>query len=179
MNSVDFLTGLISGLISGVISSMVAQFIFRIQKPKLEISDTISKEIVNGVPEYRFKVVNNSKEYAKNIDIVVQWICDQDAPNGNLITTQPISLIRKDIKFINPYKKEDSNSTYAVRFRFNCDLEEEWKKKNNASLEVSIFCENEQNGCGKMFKRVYNNPSSIIEGSFETGKSTTIVSEKK
>ncbi len=177
MNSVDFLTGLISGLISGVISSIVAQLIFKIQKPKLEISDNILKETVNGVPEYRFKVVNNSKEYAKNIDIVVQWICVKKTPNGNLITTRPVSLARKDIKFINPYNKSDENNTYAVRYRFDCDLEKEWIENN--SLEVSIFCENEQNGCGKMFRKVYKNPSCIIEGSFENGKSTRIVPSKK
>lgn len=171
----NVLSGLISGLVSGILASLIAQLIIRATKPKINISNNISKQLVNGSHEYRFKVVNLSKSYAKNLIVSAQLITIINAPDGPLITTRPLPLTRKDIKFIAPYNKHDINSTYAVRFRLNCNLEEMWESDDYTSLEITIFCENEQNGCGKMFQRLYRKKDTIVEGTFKTGKSIEIV----
>lgn len=170
----NILSGLISGLISGILASLIAQIIIRATKPKIRISNNISKQLVDGSYEYRFKVVNLSKSYAKNLIISPQLITTVNAQDGPLITTKPLPLMRKDIKFIAPYNKRDGNSTYAVRFRLNCNLEEIWEEDDYTSLEITVFCENEQNGCGKMFQQLYRKKDTIVEGSFKTGKSTDI-----
>lgn len=65
----SLIIGIISGIFSGVLSSIIAQIIFRMDKPKILISDKIAKNEQN---EYRIKVVNKSKKYAKNMMIYAQ-----------------------------------------------------------------------------------------------------------
>ena len=86
-----------------------------------------------------------------------------------------MKFVRKDFQFVAPYDPKDIEARYAVRLRFENDLEDLWKDPNHTALEISIYCENEMNGVGKVFRKVYSTKRSILEGTYKTGKSTELI----
>ncbi len=176
MDTITAIYGLISGLISGVIASILCTLLSRSLKPKIVIADQIAKALENEKPVYRLKIVNRSMSYAKNIHITVQFIDRQNSSDrGIVVQTRPLKLVRKDFQFIEPYRRKDIEGRYAVRLKFADDIDALWEDPDHTSLEVSIYCENEVNGVGKVFKKVYPSKSYIHTGSYETGKSTEII----
>lgn len=168
--------GLISGVISGIIASIIAQLIFRLNKPKIEISNDIAKcEKQDGTFEYRIKIVNKSKQYVKNMKVFAHLVTNHNAPDGNLLTVEPVHISRNDISFIEPFDEKDQNALYAIRLRIESELENLWGDDSITYLEIKIFCENEKNGCGKVFSNIYRTKKSIIVGTFETKTSMTII----
>lgn len=173
--AMSFIIGMVSGILSGIFASIIAQSIIHFFKPNITISEKISNENVDGKNQFRFKIVNNSKQYIKNLSVSAQLITKENAQDGTLITTKPLKLARNDVKFIAPYSKKDEMNLYAVRFRIDDDLLELWNNDQFTSLEVTVYCEKESNSSGKVFKKIYYKRNSIVQGTFETGKSTKIV----
>lgn len=171
----NILSVIVSGVISGIIASLGAQLIIHISKPKIVISDEISKEIINGKPEYRIKIINKSKFYAKDMSIQVQLVSRTNAPDGDLFFTKPIPLVRKDISYIEPFNKNDKDAKYAIRVRLDANIEEIWKDDTYEYIEIKVFCTNDFNGAGKIFSKEYKKRTKIVVGSFETKESTKIV----
>lgn len=175
----SIIIGLISGLFSGVLSSIIAQLILKTQKPRLNISDSIAKKAAEEGYEYRIKVVNRTHHYVKNMIIYAQLITNINSVDGTLLKVQPISLVHKDITFIEPYNKSDDSALYAIRLRLTDNLEKLWNEDDHTYLELKIYCENESNGSGKVFKKVYNKKSiAIIEGEFKTKRSMEIAPQR-
>jgi len=169
------LIGFIAGLISGVISTLLGYIILSLSKPKIKISEKIAKLSINGVNEYRFKVVNLSPHYAKNIKILFDMMTIENGNDGNILSTKPIPIVRKDIAFIEPYNKNDKDAQYAVRFKINGDLEEIWKDDGYSFLRLKVYCENEFNNSGKLFIKDYKKRRiAITQGDFNFGKSLEI-----
>ena len=83
-------------------------------------------------------------------------------------------IIREDIRFISPYNINDNENQYAVRFMLKENLRDVWDDDNHTSLEITVYCENESSGVGKVFKKIIYQKSSIIMGKFKTGKSMEI-----
>lgn len=171
----SFLIGMTSGLISGVISSIIASVIIKRNKPQILISDSIAKSQRDSNPsEYRIKVINKSKHYAKNVKVSAHLMTTTNAVGGELLVVQPIQIVYKDIDLIDPYCKTDDNARYAIRIRLDDKLEELWDD-DHTYLEIKIYCENETNGSGKVFRKVYYKKNHSIKfGKFDTKESMLI-----
>lgn len=178
MNAFATFQSIIIGLLSGIVSSILSTMIIRFIRPRIIISSKIARADTNEKPEYRVKVVNLSRSYAKNVHVTAQLINRQNLPDGGiLVTTKPLHFIRTDFGFIEPYKKADIENRYAIRLRFKDPLEEIWCDPTYTSLEISVYCENETSGVGKVFKKVYYSKTCICNGVYETGKSVNLVSD--
>lgn len=179
MDTLTLIVGLATGLLSGVIASVLFSMLSRCFKPKIVIADQIAKTFEGETPVYRVKFVNRSRHYAKNVHITAQFIDRQNAhsDNGVIVQTRPLKFVRTDFQFVEPYKPDDSDARYAVRLKFLDDVEKCWKDPDHTSLEISVYCENEMNGVGKVFKKVYKRPNFIVKGTYDTGKSTKIIEE--
>lgn len=170
----SFLIGTISGVLSGIIASFIVQLVVYLSKPSIIISDNIAKQNGPDGPEYRIKIVNKSKFYAKDLSLQVNIINRENIVNGNLLSAKPLSLVRKDISYIEPFDKKDEDTKYAIRVRINADLEETWKNDRTDYVEIKVFCTNELTGAGKVFSKEYKRKVLIKEGEFEAGTSMSI-----
>lgn len=170
----SFLIGIISGVISGIIASFVVQLIIYLSKPNIIISDNIAKQNGPNGPEYRIKIVNKSKAYAKDLSVQVNIMSRENAINGNLLSAKPLPLVRKDISYIEPFDKKDEDTKYAIRVRINSDLENVWKDDKTNYVEIKVFCTNELTSAGKVFSKEYKKKVLIKEGEFEAGQSMDI-----
>lgn len=165
--------GIASGVISGLLSSVIMQIITRANKPKIIISKKIACQNIEGKNEYRFKIVNLSKSYIKNMIVSAEFVDSTNTGSGLVIITKPLKLARSDIRVIKPYSVEDQAMEYAIRFRILEDLETKWTDVEHTSLRVTAYCEHESNGVGKIFEQTYHK-NDITKGKFEAGKSMDI-----
>lgn len=179
MDLLTLVVGLVTGLISGIIASVLFSLLSRCFKPKIVIAEKIAKTFDGATPVYKVKFVNCSRHYAKNVHITAQFIDRQNAhsENGVIVQTRPLKFVRTDFQFVEPYKLSDSDARYAVRLKFLDNIEERWTDPDHTALEIAVYCENEMNGVGKVFKKVYRKPNYIVMGTYETGKSTDIIPE--
>lgn len=177
MDIATLVVGLATGLLSGIVASVLFTMLSRCFKPKIVIADKITKTDEGHGPVYRVKFVNLSKHYAKNVHITAQFIDRKNAhkEKGVIVQTRPLKFVRTDFQFVAPYDTKDNEARYAVRLRFQDNIEELWKDPDHTALEFSIYCENEMNGVGKVFKKIYPTPKSIAKGTYETEKSTKII----
>lgn len=166
--------GIISGLISGLLSSLIMQIITRINKPRIKISDQIAcKKNDSGENEYRFKIVNLSRSYAKNMLVLAELVNVTNDGSGTVSKVSPLTLARDDIRIIKPYSNNNDNKDYAIRFRLLENLEKVWVDAEHTHVQITVYCEKERSGVGKVFEKKYYR-RDIIQGSFITGKSTEI-----
>ncbi len=165
------------GIFAGIISSLISHVLLRFSKPRIKIAKQITKSKKGSGYEYRFKIVNLSRSYAKNVRIQFEMVTDVIGTGGTISKVIPISLVRDNIDFIDEYRRKDKNANYAVRFAIKDDLEDIWVDDEHSYLRLKFYCENESSGCGKVFVQKYEIKSnSIKEGAYEFGKSCEIVS---
>lgn len=165
--------GIASGLISGLLSAVIMHIITRANKPQITISPKIACQNIEGKNEYRFKIVNLSKSYIKNMIVSAELVDSTNSGSGLVIVTKPLKLARSDIRIIKPYSNKDQSMEYALRFRILEDLETKWTDVEHTSLRVTAYCEHESNGVGKVFEQTYHK-SDIVQGIFKSGKSMEI-----
>ncbi len=163
------------GLVAGVVSSMASHLLLSLTKPRIKLSDKISKKVTQEGIEYRVKVVNLSRHYAKNVKVILELVTRQVGMGGQILKVEPIPLARPDVNFIEPYNKKDRDALYAVRFQISSPLENVWQDDENTFLLLTLYCESEFNGAGKVFSQEYAfRRNSIKEGDFRFGKSCEI-----
>ncbi len=165
------------GVVTGLIASIAFQTINYLSKPKIKISEEISKKEnpVTKETEYRFKIVNKSKHYVKNVKVFLEVVTRDNGSGGAILSTKPIHVLRRDVSFIEPFDKNDKEAPYAIRFRIDGDLDKIWVEDNKSYLRLRFYCESEFNGTGKLFTQDYSKKTSIKEGEFKFGESCEIV----
>ena len=177
MDVITLVVGLTTGLLSGIIASVLFAVLSRCFKPKILIADNIAKSFEGEKAVYKVKFVNISRHYAKNVHITAQFIDRQHGheENGIIVQTRPLKFVRTDFQFVAPYDPKDIEARYAVRLRFESDIETLWRDPDHTALEISIYCENEMNGVGKVFRKVYSSSRSVLKGTYGTGKNAKII----
>ncbi len=166
------------GIIAGVVSSFITHILMRFSKPKIKIAEQIAKSKTANGWEYRFKIVNLSRAYAKNVRIQFEMVTDIIGNGGTISKVYPIRLMRENIDFIEAYSKKDTNANYAVRFALKDNLDDIWTDDNYSYLRLKFYCENESTGVGKVFVQKFQKKNkSIRVGKYMFGKSCEIVSE--
>lgn len=168
----DILCSIISGVVSGIIASVILNQYYWNKKPKLLLSDYIAK---NSNNEYRLKIINKSKFYVTNIFIQVQLVTVTNGNGGSILNVQNLDIPYKMLHVINPYKKDDLNCNYAVRFAISKNLEEIWKDDQHTYLKLIIHCSNEHNNASKLYEKIYYKKSKCIKnGEFKAGDSIEV-----
>lgn len=168
----DIVSSIISGIISGIIASIIINWYYWNKKPNLKISDKIA---VNNDNEYNIKIINKSKFYVTNILIKLQLITISNGNGGSILNAYDLKFPSNKLYVINPYKKEDKDASYAIRFGISNDLEEIWKEDEHTYLKLIIYCSNEHNNASKLYEQIYHKKSQCIKnGNFKFGDSLEI-----
>lgn len=150
----NILLSILSGVISGVIASVLLNHYYWNNKPKLFISNYISKNIKG---EYRIKIINKS-----------------NGNGGNILNVINLDIPYKTLQIIDPYDKDNLNAPYAIRFVIANNLEELWKEDKNTYLKLMIYCSNEHNNASKLYEHIYYKKTCIKNGDFKFGDSFEI-----
>lgn len=171
------LVGMGTGLISGIVASGLIAAFTRCIKPKIVIADKIAMTMECGKESYIVKIVNLSRCYAKNVHITAYFVdrVNSGDDEGMLVKLRPLSLAKASFQLVDPYNAKDKEARYAIRLRFMDDLKTEWHDPEHTTLELTVSCENEINGVGKVFKKQYHMQNSMVSGIYKTGRSTDII----
>ncbi len=172
-----FIGPVIVGIVSGVISAILFHCILKRTSPKLKISDKIEKRKINNKILYHIKVVNLRRRFAVNVTPFLELVHSENGPDGPILRYMPIKVYAEDIPYIDPYKRKDKESKYAVRFEITNDLEQIWADDTMHYLHLRIYCNDAFSGSGKFFDITYHKRNCIVKGAFKTGKSVEIVSD--
>ncbi len=171
----ELVSGALIGIFAGIISSLISHALLRFSKPRIRIANQIAKTKIGNKCEYRFKIVNLSRTYAKNVRIQFEMVTDTIGKGGTISNVVPISLVRDNVDFIDEYRRKDTNANYAVRFAIKDDLDDVWIDDKHTYLRLKFYCENEFSGSGKVFVQKYKiKKDSIKEGTYQFGKSCKI-----
>lgn len=184
----DTLSGLFTGVVSGLISSLLFLGYLSTLKPKILISEVISKEDdpTTGTPIYKIKVVNKTDRPIVNIKLelsVVQVsISTQQSGNNNtkqgvLKKVLPLKLKRPEVPIIREYRKSDSEAEYACRFSTTEQLDVVWvldPHNPNTYLEFTVFAMDSRSNFSTVAKQRYYKKNQIVHGAFEFGDSLKI-----
>lgn len=167
----DILLSIVSGIISGIIASVILNNYYWNVKPKLLISNQISK---NEKGEYRIKIINKSKFYVTNVFIQLQLVTVSNGNGGNILKAINLDIPYKMLQIIDRYDKNNLNAPYAIRFVISKNLEEIWKEDEHTYLKLIVYCSNEHNNASKLYEYIYHKKQCIKNGNFKFGDSLEI-----
>lgn len=169
-----FFESAIIGIISGLFSAFLFHCIKKLSMPKVHISPVIEKREVDGIMKYHIKIVNVRRRFVVNVEPYLELVHQSNGSDGPVLRVKVLPTSAEMIPYIDPYRKQDSDKKYAVRYELPNDLLELWNDDSNKYLMFKIFCTDAFSGSGKLFCKEYRQHSCIIAGQFKTGKSMDI-----
>jgi hypothetical protein len=174
MFSQSNLISAIINVICGVFSSCFAIYlVFRFLKPKIRVSNFISKITENGKIYYQFKIVNVDWFFNAN-EIYVELKLVQVINNSLDIAYNTIKLNTDKVPFL-PTEREGKNNfnDHAAKFMIEkgsvpfSDFDKELKGSPNFII-MRISAKHSMSGITKIFNKKYGY-TSIKEGNFQQG----------
>ena len=169
---------MIESILLGIIGSLIASILFlsfiSYFRPKLLISENISKGEYDGNIIYSIKVVNCGNREAINIKAELQLIGTRVVSGGRGRKIYDVELLKSDSLILNPYKNDKSHN-YSFEFSTKVNIEEEWGKREETSLIFRLIAQDSLTSFYKVFEQEYYLfNKSIIPGRFDIGKSMQI-----
>lgn len=159
------------GIISSVVASMVYYLLMISIKPRFIISDKMSKTVCNGYTDYMIKVVNTTRSVITNINYSLEYCIE--GPDG-IIEVQNVKPLKSPLLNIDKYTKK--NTDYAIRLTYRVK-DGDFELKDNTYFEFTFQAYHSFSNSLKIKKKIYKT-KSVMDGIFETGKSTKILSRK-
>lgn len=176
----EVLLSILIGAISSIIASFIFFRVFRLIKPKIDISPNITRFYSSsGGIVYGIKIINRSRRPAVNIKAEFHLTYISNLSNGPITLTKDLKLKRDTNFILEGYRKDKAEEDYAFRFLTYEDIEKEViNKTKECHIRISILAYNELSGLGKVFTKEYA-LSDIIEGRFQQGDSFKIIKDNK
>ena len=170
----DFALTIITGICSYLSSYIFLMFFLRMKKPRVEISNYISKYRDEETREnvYCFKIRNRTNCSIYSVEVSACFMTPVGADGGQNLYIKEIPIRYDNYSHISPKIKTDVHALHAVRIRCFYELEEAWGK--STFLRFEVFAKHELSGFSKIFIRDYHNNSCIKAGQFKFGDELTI-----
>ncbi|MFR9146651.1 MAG: hypothetical protein ACLVJ4_08475 [Mediterraneibacter sp.] len=158
------------GVISSIIASIVFYLLMILIKPKFIISHKMSKTPVDSeYTDYMIKVVNMTRTVITNVSYSLEYCIE--GPDG-IIEVHTIKPLKKPLLNMDKYCKH--NTDYAIRITYRIK-NEEYPLKDNTYFDFTFQAYHSFSNSLRIKKRRFVS-DSVMEGIFETGKSTKILS---
>lgn len=170
----------LAAIILGVLSSLVASIIFLLfltrLRPKIEISDQISKSVSSsGKTIYRIKIINRTRVPIINVKAQLHRMIPNTVPGGIIYISKEITFQRHEIMELSKFDKKDKTASYAYRFRSYDVLEDLWQDDTQAYLRFRIYATHSVSGFSRVFRKDYfTKRNTIITGEFDFGASMKV-----
>ena len=160
------------GIISSIIASVVYYLLMIMIKPKFIISHKISKTPVdNEYTDYMIKVVNMTRTVITNVSYSLEY-CIEGA--DDTIEVHTIEPLKKPLLNMDKYSRH--NTDYAIRITYRIK-NKDFPLDDNTYFDFTFQAYHSFSNSLRIKKRRFT-CDSVMEGIFETGKSTKILSRK-
>lgn len=171
--------GIISGVISGLISSAIFFTLMYKIKPKISLSEKMCKEQMSGEKDKNYtlltvKVVNLSRSLLMNVHYSMFLKRTYEDKVSDIKEIKPV---KSELKAISGYSKKDDDAAYAIvlSYKIETKLLEE---KGNSKILFMLYGSHSFSNTTSYVQREYE-LNDIVEGVFETEKSTKVIINKK
>jgi hypothetical protein len=176
----DFNSFIISFLSSLLSSSIIIFVIFKFFKPNVKIGDSISKEIIEGVTEYRFKFYNNSFFGAVNVTASLVYGTPTEEGDENInLQYEEINLTKKESFYIPPFiktNKKTKTAPHCITIGIQDPVKlEELINKYGHILVFRLNLTHQLTNISATIEKTYNRKDVIKDGKFEFGNTFNIV----
>ena len=180
----------------GVLGSFIASILFLaglfLLRPKLRLSDQISKTTLHNQSVFCIKVVNDTWRDAVNLRAELVIVQPDRVPGGIASRIAPISLLKDSLFVLRRRNAFEPHPTFAFRFITAEDIpslwetqEDRWKQHHQQDRELRpyvqfvLFAQDSVSNLGKVFaKKYYSLYHTVISGEFEHGGSLDISSQR-
>lgn len=170
-------TQLAMGVLSSILAAGLFLYILSRLKPKISISDVISKnKTKENDTEYKIKIINHGKRDAINLKMEVSLMINKNVFGGVVYNSQQLTLKKSEWFILPSYKANDKEARYALRITILEDLEKIWSDDSTQYLRIKVFAQDEMSNFGKVFEKEYRTiRNSIKEGSFAFGDTMKVL----
>lgn len=166
------LESLLVGISASFIASLVWLAALRFVRPRVAIAPKACFSPKDNL--LTVKVINQSRRALVNIRVELAILTQVNAPGGLVGRREVIRLYSPEPLAIEG-RKRNNDDRNAYRFRAQVKLEDIWRSPSSA-LRISIFCQDEVSGVGKLTQKTFFHRSEIVEGDYTKGQDFAIVS---
>jgi hypothetical protein len=164
-------------IVVGVLSSVAASVIFLVclyqLRPKILFSNFIADQSDNGKKEFAFKILNDSRWSAVDLEIELSCITPITISNGTALAHEVLPLKKNSLFELPGYSKKDIDAKYALRFTTYVDLTSVCKSQSEYLL-VKIKARHAISGFTKVFTHKFSPKHVVKKGRHEFGKGLDI-----
>lgn len=151
------------GIVSGVVSSAMFYFLLRGLRPTIEISPFIALVDRGGEKYFDFKIINKSKRALVDVRAHASIAKLIYAEGGPVYQTNNIPLIRDHYFELGPYRKNDKEADFALRFATKFDISDKWDTDAD-HIKLRIIATDSVSGFSRAFTRVFTTKRNSIKG---------------
>jgi MFS superfamily sulfate permease-like transporter len=176
MNSVfvGVMTSLLTGVISGIVASVIfLHFYVKKKRPKIEISEKISKKEFQGETNYFFKFINDTDSEIFDVKLELTFHKPVGALGGQNLQGTDVKLKDDFISCIPCRDKNDKHNLHAMRIRTTENLVSQWEDESSF-LRLTIIAKHSLSGLNKIFKQDYYSRKDISMNDFVCGDNLNI-----
>lgn len=165
--------GIVSGIISGLVASMIFALILYSIRPKVKISDKVSICRNNSETILRVKIVNLSRFMIMDADYTLEYCVTY--PDG-INDVKTINPRKQKLRYIKQYTYNKEDTDYAARISYLFE-ETDYNLEDGNKLIFTISGKHAFSNTSVCIRKEYCK-NDLIEGVFESGKSTKIIRDQ-
>jgi hypothetical protein len=170
----EFILNLFIGIASGVAASyFFLKFFLNKKKPKISISNYISKQVVNGENSYLLKFVNMTNSEIFDIHIELTFYKPLGDYNGGNLQGKDIKLKDNFLSYMPCNSTNEPHNLHAVRIRTTDNIEEMWSD-NTSFIRLSIIAKHSLSGFNKVFVKDFISKDCITQKRFLSGNDLSV-----
>lgn len=164
--------------IIGVVTGVLASYIFltcylKHKRPRIKISEKISRHTIKGHKNFVFKFVNMTKDDIFDVSIELVLYKPIGTVNGTNLRGKQISLVDDFTAYLPKESKGDPHNLHAIRVRTTENLDQEWKD-GSSFLQLTVIAKHSLSGLNKVFHQNYMSRECISDSKFKSGNDLSL-----
>ncbi len=169
----DVVQALAIGVVSGLTASFLWLIIFRIIRPRLDLSARITEDRNEAGKFYQIKIINRSRRPTYEIKIELCEIRPRRTRGGIIDCKFPIPVQNAPFMLSGHTNR---NKEYANCYRLTInDLRSYVNSGDSDYIRLRVLARDSLSGIGRVFEQRYYDEDDIVAGRFAMGESFEIV----
>lgn len=171
----NLLLSLFVGVLAGVIASyLFLMYFLQQKKPKIEISNYISKAEFKGEINYFFKFVNKTDSEIFDIKVEPKFYKPVGDIKGKNLQGKDILLVDDFFMHIPCNRYDDKHNLHSIRVRTLEKIDEDWID-DSSFIRLTIIAKHSLSGLNKVFFKDFNTKDCITTKKFVSGDDLSVV----
>lgn len=158
------------GIVSGIVASICFSIIMLSIRPHFKVSKQMA--VSRGdVSIYKIKVVNTTHSILTNVRYSLHYCVDYEDGTTDMSEIGPT---KTKLDIVSKYSRFDEQASYAIRISYKID-ETKYPMLDNTRMVFTILADHAYSNTTTC-KKIDYTAKDLVEGIFETKKSTKILS---